>query len=258
VKAVSDSFTNLVGSIGGANIGQAIGDGILQGARFLAGVGDYIIANFGSVFEYFSAVGEQWGAVADFMNRAANFMSGVFNAAQAGLGMIVLGFTGSFEVLARIAQNIGKYLGFDTSSIDAVVAGAAAFNQSVSDGISENLSQAQAGFSAAFAENATPVGAAVAGPLTTALDGAVAQAQSSAAQIEESGKGAASEMATAVAEAIEPQAVKGIDSRSSEGVAEMFRLMRGGDTVQEQQLSALEQIAANTSQQTEDDLIAEF
>lgn len=258
VKAVSDQFTNLVGSIGGANIGQAIGDGILQGARFLAGVGDYIIANFGSVFQYFSAVGEQWGAVADFMNRAANFMSGVFNAAQAGLGMIVLGFTGSFEVLARIAQNIGQYLGFDTSSIDAVVAGAAAFNQSVSDGISENLSQAQAGFSAAFAENATPVGAAVAGPLTTALDGAIAQAQASAGQIEESGKGAASEMATAVAEAIEPQAVKGIDSRSSEGVAEMFRLMRGGDTVQEQQLSALEQIAANTSQQTEADLIAEF
>jgi hypothetical protein len=258
VQAVSDSFTNLVGSIGGANIGQAIGDGILQGARFLAGIGDYIITNFGSVFEYFSAVGEQWGVVADFMNRAANFMSGVFNAAQAGLGMIVLGFTGSFEVLARIAQNIGQYLGFDTSSIDAVVAGAAAFNQSVSDGISENLSQAQAGFSAAFAENATPVGAAVAGPLTTALDGAIAQAQSSAAQIEESGKGAASEMATAVAEAIEPQAVKGIDSRSSEGVAEMFRLMRGGDTVQEQQLSALEQIAANTSQQTEADLIAEL
>jgi len=258
VKAVSDQFTNLVGSIGGANIGQAIGDGILQGARFLAGIGDYIITNFGSVFEYFSAVGEQWGAVADFMNRAANFMSGVFNAAQAGLGMIVLGFTGSFEVLARIAQNIGKYLGFDTSSIDAVVAGAAAFNQSVSDGISENLSQAQAGFSAAFAENATPVGAAVAGPLTTALDGAIAQAQSSAAQIDESGKGAASEMATAVAEAIEPQAVRGIDSRSSEGVAEMFRLMRGGDTVQERIATATEKVAENTSRMNEPDSEMDF
>jgi hypothetical protein len=258
VKAVSDQFTNLVGSIEGANIGQAIGDGILQGARFLAGIGDYIIKNFGSVFEYFSAVGEQWGAVADFMNRAANFMSGVFNAAQAGLGMIVLGFTGSFEVLARIAQNIGKYLGFDTSSIDAVVAGAAAFNQSVSDGISENLSQAQAGFSAAFAENATPVGAAVAGPLTTALDGAIAQAQSSAAQIDESGKGAASEMATAVAEAIEPQAVRGIDSRSSEGVAEMFRLMRGGDTVQERIATATEKVAENTSRMNEPDSEMDF
>jgi hypothetical protein len=37
----------------------------------------------------------------------------------------------------------------------------------------------------------------------------------------------------------------------------MFRLMRGGDSVQEQQLSALEQIAANTSG-GEDDLAVEF
>ena len=44
------------------------------------------------------------------------------------------------------------------------------------------------------------------------------------------------------------QAIKGIDSRSSEGIAEMYRIIRG-DTgnVQEQQLAALEEIAANTS-----------
>jgi len=258
VKAVSDQFTNLVGSIGGANIGQAIGDGILQGARFLAGVGDYIIANFGSVFEYFSAVGEQWGAVADFMNRAANFMSGVFNAAEAGLGVVVLGFGAVVEGIARLLRASGRFVGIDTSGLDAYVEGAKSFNAEIMKGMDQNIADSKAGFKAAFAENATPVGAAIAGPLTTAFDNARAQAKTSAAQIQESGKGAAAEMATAVAEAIEPQAVKGIDSRSSEGVAEMFRLMRGGDTVQEQQLSALEQIAANTSQQTEDDLIAEL
>jgi hypothetical protein len=44
------------------------------------------------------------------------------------------------------------------------------------------------------------------------------------------------------------QAINGIDSRSTEGITEMFRLMRGGaGDVQEQQLSALEQIAANTA-----------
>lgn len=258
VTAVADTFTNLVGSIGGANIGQAIGDGILQGARFLAGIGDYIIQNFSSVFSYFSAVGEQWGSVADFMNRAANFMSGVFNAAQAGLGMIILGFSGSFEGLARIAQSIGKYLGFDTSTLDAVVEGAAAFNQTISDGITQNLAEANEGFSAAFATDTAPIGEALAGPLTSALDAAIAQAQTSAAQVEESGKGAATEMAEAVAAAVEPQAIKGIDSRSSEGVAEMFRLMRGGDSVQEQQLAALEQIAFNTAGDGEVDLAVEF
>lgn len=44
------------------------------------------------------------------------------------------------------------------------------------------------------------------------------------------------------------QALKGIDSRSQEGVSEMFRLMRGqGADVQQQQLAALEQIAENTA-----------
>jgi hypothetical protein len=43
------------------------------------------------------------------------------------------------------------------------------------------------------------------------------------------------------------QAIKGIDSRSTEGITEMFRIMRGGaGDVQQQQLSVLEEIAANT------------
>jgi hypothetical protein len=254
IKNVADTFTNLVGSIGGANIGQAIGNGILQGARFLAGIGDYIITNFSSVFSFFSDVGAQWGAVADFMHRAANFMSGVFNAAQAGLGMIVLGFTGAFEGLATIAQQIGQFLGFDTSTLDAVVAGAQAFNQEISNGITENINAAQAGFAAAFAENTEPVGQAVAGPLTTALDSAISQAQASAAQVEESGKGAAAAMAEQIAVAVEPPAaLKGVDSRSSDGVAEMFRLMRGtGADVQERQLGVLEHIADTLDSQESD------
>jgi hypothetical protein len=257
VKAVADTFTNLVGSIGGANIGQAIGDGILAGARFLAGIGDYIIANFSSVFSYFSDVGAQWGTVADFMNRAANFMSGVFNAAQAGLGMVVLGFGAVVEGIARLLSMGGKFLGLDTTKIDQTVAGVAAFNAGISDGIDQNLTQAQAGFAAAFAENAAPVGQAISGPLTTALDAAVSQAQASAAQVEESGMGAANAVGDALAEqmavAAEPQAIKGVDSRSKEGIAEMFRMMRttGGD-VQEQQLQVLERIAGTLEDQEVD------
>jgi hypothetical protein len=257
IQAVADTFTNLVGSIGGANIGQAIGDGILQGARFLAGIGDYIITNFSSVFSYFSTVGQQWGSVADFMNRAANFMSGVFNAAQAGLGFVVLGFGGVVEAIARLLRTGARFLGIDTSSLDQAVAGVSAFNATISDGITENMNQAQAGFSAAFAENATPVGAAVAGPLTTALDAAIGQAEASAAQIEESGKGTAAavgeQIAEQVAVAMEPQALKAVDSRSSEGVAEMFRLMRGtGGDVQERQLGVLERIADTLDEQESD------
>jgi hypothetical protein len=252
IGILAGQFSNLLVGLDGTNIGQAIGDGILAGARFLAGVGDYLITNFGSVFSYLSQVGSQWGGVADFFNRTGNFLSGVFNAAQAGLGFVILGFSGAFEGLATIAQQIGKFLGFDTSTLDAVVAGAQSFNQEISNGITKNLAQAQSGFAAAFAGNATPVGAAIAGPLTTALDAAVAKANASAASVSQAGAGAAGQAAAAAATAaataavaakVERQALKGIDSRSSEGVAEMFRLMRGtGGSVSEAQLAELKKI----------------
>ncbi len=242
ITAISEQFTTLVGDIGGANIGQAIGAGILQGARFLAGIGDYLIENFGSTFSYLSQVGQQWGDVGDLMNRTASFLSGVFNGAQAGLGMIVLGFTGAFEGLATVAKEIGSYLGFDTSTLDAVVAGASAFNQTIADGITTNVEQMQAGFNAAFADNAPSVGQAIAGPLVTSLDASIAAAEAAANSVDEARKPIEIKQSVVV-----DQAIKGIDSRSTEGITEMFRILRGGaGDVQEQQLSVLEEIAANT------------
>ena len=241
ITAISEQFTTLVGNIGGANIGQAIGAGILQGARFLAGVGDYLIQNFGSTFSYLSQVGQQWGDVGDLMNRTASFLSGVFNGAQAGLGMIILGFTGAFEGLATIAKEIGSYLGFDTSTLDSVVAGAAAFNQTLSDGITANVEQMQAGFSGAFADNAPQVGQAIAGPLVTSLDASIARAEEAASSVDVASKKPVELNQTVVVDVA--QAIKGIDSRSTEGITEMFRIMRGGaGDVQEQQLSVLEEI----------------
>jgi hypothetical protein len=242
ITAISEQFTTLVGDIGGANIGQAIGAGILQGARFLAGIGDYLIENFGSTFSYLSQVGQQWGDVGDLMNRTASFLSGVFNGAQAGLGMIVLGFSGAFEGLATVAKEIGSYLGFDTSTLDAVVAGASAFNQTIADGIRTNVEQMQAGFNAAFADNAPNVGQAIAGPLVTSLDASIAAAEAAANSVDEARKPIEIKQSVVV-----DQAIKGIDSRSTEGITEMFRILRGGaGDVQEQQLSVLEEIAANT------------
>jgi hypothetical protein len=245
IQSLVPSFLQFVGTFDGANVGQAIGDGILAGARFLAGVGDFLIANLGSTFSYLSQVGQQWGDVGDFMNRTASFLSGVFNGAQAGLGMIILGFTGAFEGLATIAKEIGSYLGFDTSTLDSVVAGAAAFNQTLSDGITANVEQMQAGFSGAFADNAPQVGQAIAGPLVTSLDASIAAAEAAANSVDEASSKPVQLNQTVVVDVA--QAIKGIDSRSTEGITEMFRIMRGGaGDVQEQQLSVLEEIAANT------------
>jgi hypothetical protein len=166
--------------------------------------------------------------------------------------MIVLGFSGAFEGLATVAKEIGSYLGFDTSTLDAVVAGASAFNQTIADGIRTNVEQMQAGFNAAFADNAPNVGQAIAGPLVTSLDASIAAAEAAANSVDEARKPIEIKQSVVV-----DQAIKGIDSRSTEGITEMFRILRGGaGDVQEQQLDALQEIAANTAE--DDFVVAEF
>jgi hypothetical protein len=258
ITAAADGFRQLIVPENGANIGQQIAGAIMQGARFLAGIGDYVIQNFSSVFTYLSEVGQQWGNVWQFVGRVGSLLAGVADSMQVAFGLVIQGITGPVQALMEAAQFIGRRLGFDTAGLDAAVAQMDAFNDAISDGITENINSAASNFQAAFADEAAGLGQAVTGPLTTALDQAYAQAQASANQIEESGRGAAAEMAASVAAAVEPQAIRGVDSRSQEGVAEMFRLMRGGDSVQEQQLSVLEQIAANTAGGDEDDFAVEF
>jgi hypothetical protein len=60
VTAVANTFVSFVGNIGGANIGQAIGDGIIRGAVVLAGVADVAVAGLTSAFSYASNVGSDW------------------------------------------------------------------------------------------------------------------------------------------------------------------------------------------------------
>jgi hypothetical protein len=257
ITGVVDQFTQFIGNIGGANIGQAIGEGILSGAEFLAGIGDFLITNFGSVFEYFSGVGQQWGGVVDILQRTAAFLSGVFSAAQVGLLLVVRGFSGAFEGLVTVAQSIGQFLGFDTSSLDAVVAGAQAFNAEIDRGITENVNAAGQAFGTAFAD-AAPTGQAIAGPLVTSLRQARDEARAAASQVEEA-RPAPVDIQQTVQVAGVADAIKAVDSRSKEGVAEMFRLMRGnGGDVQERMASSLEEIAANTSPVANDELAVEF
>ena len=246
VKAVADTFTNLVGSIGGANIGQAIGDGILQGARFLAGIGDWLITNLSGVWTYVSQVGGQWATVFDLGYRVGQAFVGAFklfefvgNTIGGAISDIVSMLLGAAADTASLIPGFGD--------VAAGLRGAADYMAEQADGYlaaaNENLAASGTAFANAVSESAPGFGQAVAGPLTTALDSAIAQAEASAAQVEESGKKAGEDIGDAVESISNPQPVKGIDSRSSEGVAEMFRLMRGeGADIQEQQLGVLEEI----------------
>lgn len=249
VTEISNAFVALVGSIGGANIGQSIGQGILQGATYLAGVADYLITNFGSVFSYLSSVGEQWGEVMTFANSVGNLFIGAFNVFET-VGNVIGGLfsdiiSGLYSAAAEIAGVVPGF-GDMAKELEQSADSWNAQGREFAAAMNQNQAEAASAFSAAFSTNAQATGQAIAGPVTAALGAAVARAESSAASVD-----AAAKNPVTITQAVEVdvnEAIKGIDSRSKEGVAEMFRIIRGdtGNVAQEQ-LTALQQIAQNTA-----------
>lgn len=249
VDAITTAFSDMIGSVGGATIGQTIGDGIMSGARFLAQIADYVIANFSGVFTYFQAVGMKFSAVWDVAGRVVSFLSGVGNILKAvflfaasSLGMIVTN-------LMLAVKKAGEFMGFDMSGMDSAIAGMQAFTTTAFEGSMDAAEAGVQNFNDAFATSAPTWGEAAAGPLTTLVDNAIAKAEDSASALDETSKPAGIVKQQIAVEINKSQETKGIESRSAEGIKEMFRIMRGptaADEVQEKQLAALDKIADNT------------
>ena len=205
VRRISEAFVKMVGDIGGQTIGQRIGQGIIDGAKYLATVADLIANGFRDM--YFAA--------ADVL--------GVTVTKEA---------TRLKEMQAQIQAGTAP---------QTAVAGSGGF-----------VTQLDPAFAAELA-SLTDAVAAQRQPLTMFTD-AITSAEKAITDV------LAAPPDVAPKPQLPPQpgppvvvniseAIKGIDSRSSAGVAEMFRLMRGGaGDVQEQQLDALQEIAANTAE----------
>jgi hypothetical protein len=242
IQGVADTFTNLIGSVGGATIGQTIGDGILAGAEFFATIADAVLGELSSVWEYASSVGAQWASIWDMGSRVAAFFSGVANTLKFVFGAAILGLTAPIAALLKGADFLAKRVGVDLG-VDSFIAGADAFNQSIVDSMDEAATAAGADFSRMVSGGpaATP---ATKGPAVSMVADAVAAAREQAAArnaAERSVVGQKPVVAAFTGPSME--ALKATDSRSKEGVAEMFRLMRGGaNEVAEQSLGVLEQI----------------
>jgi hypothetical protein len=230
IQLLVPQFTAFVGTLDGGNIGKVIGDGIMQGARFLAEIGDYIIQNFSSVFQYLTQIGAQWSAVFDLGSRVASFFGAVGDTLQAVFGVIILGITGPVESLIGAAKTIGDALYLDTSSLDSALAGMEAFNNKITEDISANGKSAYKGFRDALSADAAPVGEAIAGPLTATLDSAIAHARAAAATVDEKTQGSVRKVLdTEVKATVNTDALKAIVVGTSEGEAFRNSLLRGAD-----------------------------
>jgi len=239
IQGVTDTFLNLIGGIGGANIGQFIGEGIMMGAQFLAGIADWVIKGIGGAFEYAGVVTGVW-------NRVVSALQAVFFLGEAA-------FKGIAAILARSASGWAMLL----DSLPDAVAGTgwAEFGKSMED----SANTLSTGADAAARNAMTAAGNVItgdtmkidkfqgAGSLSTIVADGLARARADAASKSVAETGAAKKPVVPPGEqaavGASAESLKATDSRSKEGMAEMFRLMRGsGDEVQEQQLGVLEQI----------------
>ena len=249
VTALTTAFSDMIGNVGGATIGQRIGDGIMAGARFLAMIADYVYTNFKGVFDYFQAVGSRFGAVWDVASRVVSFLEGVV------LSLKTVWLFAAFVMGKTIAglldglKGAGELMWFDMSGLDPAIEAMKEFaNHTFYDSV-KSAKGSVAAFKAAFADSAPAWGKMAAGPITTTLDAALAKAKASASNIDKASKPMGIVRQEIKVEIVKKQETKGIESRSAEGIKEMFRLMRGpteADDIAKQQLQALENIADNT------------
>jgi hypothetical protein len=225
ITSIATTFTDFVGSMGGANIGQAIGEGILAAARYMAGVGDFIIGGLTTVGEYLTFVAGNWSTVFDSIGRIGSLLAGVARAWAGSVLTVLGGAAGIVGLISKTAQNASDRI------IDAARGQFAAAGKN---------------FEGAFG-TAKPGS----GPLAVGLEIALAKSRLAAGQFDQANRlkvgEAAGALAPAGAAAAVRQEVKAIDSRSKEGIAEMFRLMRGEtEDAAERTARATERIADNT------------
>lgn len=247
VTSVTTAFTDLIGSVGGANIGQAIGEGILAGARYLAQIGDYIVAEVPRVWQYVSQVGAQWSAVWDAASRVGSALAAVGRFIQGAFLTLVGVFSGIGQAILTAVRGAADALGFDTGELDTALAALDGFNSQLNRDIASSFNAAGENLQAAFGEAGSTAGEAIAGPFTQTIDEAIAAAREAAEGIDVAAKQEIEVRQTIDTTPIK-QAVQGIESNSAEGIREMFRIMRGdtGDQTQERIARGIERIADNT------------
>jgi hypothetical protein len=254
IEMVTTAFSDLIGGIGGANIGQFIGEGILTGARFFAEIADQFVTQTGPLFQYLATVGGIWSAVWEVADRVGQVFFGVAKFLEAvfkGIAALITEVAGRLTTAAgQIASSIP---GFGRVGAELEAAGGSLRQSAAALGTDAAKALAASGeaFGNVLFGRSDEAGQAIAGPITASLDDAIQRARDAAAARDESVKQVVEIKPTKPIEVdARPikEAVKGIDSRSQEGIREMFRIMRGtpDDDVAQQQLDRLDRIADNT------------
>lgn len=225
IKAVVDTFTEFVGTAGGANIGQSIGMALLDAAVYLAGVGDFFVSTLGPVlrnaFEY-------GGVVSDTLLRTAELFRGVFNAFQVGVQAIVLAFTKLLEAAAKVFSR--------TPALTA-------FNRQLQRDMAKNAKEMRDAFKNVLSDQGMEFAESAGTPLTDLMEKARQTAIDAAKRINDGVDVKVKADVLATVE-VSTQALKAVVVGTAEGEAFRNAMLRGQDPRTAAQTD--QQIADNT------------
>jgi hypothetical protein len=219
------------------------------------------VGDVGKVWDWAEEIRGQWAQTWDLAER----VGGVFKMASSALNIVVgslLHAAGELYLRAgyliegiKLAGKVlsGTSVATAYEEMQANLAPVEAFNKSLKAQVDSNIEAFKQGFNQTFGDAKSVE--KVAGPFRTALEKGIRQAAENQRTLDikaDQGRAAKDEaaakrMADAMAEQLEARLkqVKGIDSRSQEGLDAFFRWQRGddGNSIERQQLETLERIA---------------
>lgn len=197
IRILATTFKDFVGSVGGDNIGKAIGTAIIEAAKYLATVADSVVNGFKDMYQ--NAADTLGLPISKEAKRLAEMNKQLMDD-KVPLVNIGPGIAGRdpkfFKELSRLDEIVFAQRQRSMTFTNLVSEGEKKINEMLAKG---------------------PDGPSQPPKIPEPKEPPPVQ--------------------------FEQRALRGIDSRSSEGIAEMFRLMRGENgNVQEKQLDVLEQI----------------
>lgn len=242
ITKVTEEFVKFVGTVGGENIGTAIADALMIGAKFLARVGDYFIENLPAVFDTLQSIASLWMNVWDAGERIANLFFACWKAFEAVGNAIGAAITTVIERLLRAAAAIADWIPGLGDVADNMNDAADRWGQtavSYSDAFSSNVQASGQAFKAVVTGAAPEFGSGVAGGLETSVDDMIAKIKAARQEAEMAAKTPIDVKQTVELMEGAKVTVEGLDGRAIDGVRQAIV---DGESVQEQQLSRLERI----------------
>lgn len=171
IVAIGPVLNNFIAQWDGAEVGTAIGEGIMRGIDYLAAAADAIIAAIPAAFESAKGIATIMQSAGTVLLQGWDLGRLVIASLKTVIGGVLTAFAWIGEkvfggILSAIAA-VGKQIGYDMSGVDATVAGIRGFRESLQQSTVDAVNDANAAAADMLKRGAEDSGEAIAGPIST-------------------------------------------------------------------------------------------